>query len=94
MQRLQCKGHAAPVCAADAIYVEDSKILVASSASDSTVRLWLCAGSGDGRRLDYLQWDHLEFTCCKVQPHAVAHPAAFGTQHMTHSVWIQIYQEL
>uniref|UniRef100_A0A3Q4BW09 Elongator complex protein 2 n=1 Tax=Mola mola TaxID=94237 RepID=A0A3Q4BW09_MOLML len=36
-----CKGHAGPVCAVDAIYVKDSAILVASSASDSTVRLWL-----------------------------------------------------
>ncbi|XP_034560909.1 elongator complex protein 2 isoform X2 [Notolabrus celidotus] len=42
IQTVQCKGHTSPVCAVDGIYVEDSKILVASSASDSTVRLWLC----------------------------------------------------
>ncbi|XP_075900199.1 elongator complex protein 2 isoform X2 [Nelusetta ayraudi] len=42
MQQLECKGHSGPVCALDAIYVEDSNILVASSAADSTVRLWLC----------------------------------------------------
>ncbi|KAF1381537.1 hypothetical protein PFLUV_G00155020 [Perca fluviatilis] len=42
IQSVECKGHTGPVCAVDAIYVEDSKILVASSASDSTVRLWLC----------------------------------------------------
>uniref|UniRef100_A0A8C4I2U4 Elongator complex protein 2 n=1 Tax=Dicentrarchus labrax TaxID=13489 RepID=A0A8C4I2U4_DICLA len=41
IQSVECKGHTGPVCAVDAIYVEDSKILVASSASDSTVRLWL-----------------------------------------------------
>uniref|UniRef100_A0AAQ5X0N2 Elongator complex protein 2 n=1 Tax=Amphiprion ocellaris TaxID=80972 RepID=A0AAQ5X0N2_AMPOC len=40
---MECKGHTGPVCAVDAIYTEDSKILVASSASDSTVRLWLCS---------------------------------------------------
>ncbi|XP_034016686.1 elongator complex protein 2 [Thalassophryne amazonica] len=42
IQSVECKGHTGPVCAVDAIYVEDSKILVASSASDSTVRLWSC----------------------------------------------------
>ncbi|XP_040044705.2 elongator complex protein 2 isoform X1 [Gasterosteus aculeatus] len=42
VQVAECKGHTGPVCAVDAIYVEDSEILVASSASDSTVRLWLC----------------------------------------------------
>ncbi|XP_023268106.1 elongator complex protein 2 isoform X1 [Seriola lalandi dorsalis] len=42
IQSVECKGHTAPICAVDAIYVEGSKILVASSASDSTVRLWLC----------------------------------------------------
>ncbi|KAK2830294.1 hypothetical protein Q5P01_018225 [Channa striata] len=41
-QSVECKGHTGPVCAVDAIYV-DSKVLVASSASDSTVRLWLCS---------------------------------------------------
>uniref|UniRef100_A0AAQ6IER7 Elongator complex protein 2 n=1 Tax=Anabas testudineus TaxID=64144 RepID=A0AAQ6IER7_ANATE len=39
---VECKGHTGPICAVDAIYTEDSKILVATSASDSTVRLWLC----------------------------------------------------
>uniref|UniRef100_A0A3Q0SE02 Elongator complex protein 2 n=1 Tax=Amphilophus citrinellus TaxID=61819 RepID=A0A3Q0SE02_AMPCI len=46
-----CKGHTGPVCAVDAIYVEDSKILVASSASDSTVKLWLC---GDAKQAECL----------------------------------------
>ncbi|XP_029022955.1 elongator complex protein 2 [Betta splendens] len=42
-QSVQCKGHTAAVCAVDAMYTVDSQILVASSASDSTVRLWLCS---------------------------------------------------
>uniref|UniRef100_A0A8C3AMH6 Elongator complex protein 2 n=1 Tax=Cyclopterus lumpus TaxID=8103 RepID=A0A8C3AMH6_CYCLU len=52
VQLVECKGHTGPVCAVDAIYVEDSKILVASSASDSTVRLWLCnkANEGNGQK--------------------------------------------
>ncbi|XP_010789961.1 elongator complex protein 2-like [Notothenia coriiceps] len=48
IQSLECKGHTGAVCAVDAIYLEDSKILVASSASDSTVRLWLCDGAKEG----------------------------------------------
>ncbi|KAM3596864.1 uncharacterized protein V6R79_021827 [Siganus canaliculatus] len=40
-QSAECKGHTGAVCAVDAIYMENSDILVASTASDSTVRLWL-----------------------------------------------------
>ncbi|XP_037549325.1 elongator complex protein 2 [Nematolebias whitei] len=43
IRSVECKGHSGPVCAVDTIYMEDSKILVASSASDSTIRLWLCS---------------------------------------------------
>ncbi|XP_041868544.1 elongator complex protein 2 [Melanotaenia boesemani] len=43
IQSVECKGHTGPVCAVDTIYTEDSKILVASSSSDSTVRLWHCS---------------------------------------------------
>ncbi|KAK5603085.1 Elongator subunit elp2 [Crenichthys baileyi] len=43
VQSVECKGHTGPVSAVDAIYTEDSKVLVASSSSDSTVRLWLCS---------------------------------------------------
>ncbi|XP_069032804.1 elongator complex protein 2 [Embiotoca jacksoni] len=43
IRSVECKGHTGPVCAVDAIYTEDSKILVASSAADSTVKLWLCS---------------------------------------------------
>lgn len=50
IQSVECKGHTGPICAADAIYVEDSKILVASSASDSTVKLWLCCDAKEGKR--------------------------------------------
>uniref|UniRef100_A0A8C5HEP3 Elongator complex protein 2 n=1 Tax=Gouania willdenowi TaxID=441366 RepID=A0A8C5HEP3_GOUWI len=42
IKAVECKGHTGAVCAVDAIYTEDSVILVASAASDSTVRLWLC----------------------------------------------------
>lgn len=49
---MEYKGHTGPVCAVDAIYVEDSKILVASTASDSTVRLWLCNEAKEGKRLE------------------------------------------
>ncbi|XP_029369470.1 elongator complex protein 2 isoform X2 [Echeneis naucrates] len=41
-QSVECKGHTGPVCAVDALHVNGSNILVASSAADSTVRLWLC----------------------------------------------------
>uniref|UniRef100_A0A3P8VKF9 Elongator complex protein 2 n=1 Tax=Cynoglossus semilaevis TaxID=244447 RepID=A0A3P8VKF9_CYNSE len=41
-QSVECKGHTGPVIAVDAVYTEDSDILVASSSSDSSVRLWLC----------------------------------------------------
>uniref|UniRef100_A0A8C6PDX4 Elongator complex protein 2 n=1 Tax=Nothobranchius furzeri TaxID=105023 RepID=A0A8C6PDX4_NOTFU len=47
IQSVECKGHTAAVCAVDAVYTEDSKVLVASSASDSTVRLWLCSDDKD-----------------------------------------------
>eukprot|EP00066_Takifugu_rubripes_P017915 XP_011607181.1 PREDICTED: elongator complex protein 2 isoform X1 [Takifugu rubripes] len=43
VQSLVCKGHTGSVCAVDGIYVEGSNILVATAASDSTVRLWLCS---------------------------------------------------
>ncbi|XP_061752984.1 elongator complex protein 2 isoform X2 [Nerophis ophidion] len=43
VQWMECKGHTGPVCAVDARYTDmDAHILVASAASDSTVRLWLC----------------------------------------------------
>uniref|UniRef100_A0A8C6T1K0 Elongator complex protein 2 n=1 Tax=Neogobius melanostomus TaxID=47308 RepID=A0A8C6T1K0_9GOBI len=41
---VECRGHTAPVSSVDGIYMHDSQVLVASSASDSTVRLWLCSG--------------------------------------------------
>ncbi|XP_029919923.1 elongator complex protein 2 isoform X2 [Myripristis murdjan] len=44
-QSVECKGHTAPVCAVDAICLQGSEVLVASSASDSTVRLWLSHGA-------------------------------------------------
>ncbi|XP_068558639.1 elongator complex protein 2 isoform X2 [Cebidichthys violaceus] len=56
VQLLECKGHTGPVCAVDAIYVEDSKILVASSASDSTVRLWLCNEANEAECLHTLSF--------------------------------------
>uniref|UniRef100_A0A672IEB8 Elongator complex protein 2 n=1 Tax=Salarias fasciatus TaxID=181472 RepID=A0A672IEB8_SALFA len=46
-QAVECKGHTGPICAVDAIYTKDSEILVASSASDSTVRLWLCSETSE-----------------------------------------------
>ncbi|KAM4538708.1 elongator complex protein 2 [Odontesthes bonariensis] len=51
IQSVECKGHSGPICAVDTIYVEDSKILVASSASDSTVRLWLCSDTKEAECL-------------------------------------------
>ncbi|KAK5855175.1 hypothetical protein PBY51_005306 [Eleginops maclovinus] len=56
IQSVECKGHTGAVCAVDAIYVEDSKILVASSASDSTVRLWLCNGAKEAECLHTLSF--------------------------------------
>uniref|UniRef100_A0A8C7ZVF3 Elongator complex protein 2 n=1 Tax=Oryzias sinensis TaxID=183150 RepID=A0A8C7ZVF3_9TELE len=38
---MELKGHTEAVCAVDSVYM-DSDILVASSASDSSVKLWLC----------------------------------------------------
>ncbi|XP_053303188.1 elongator complex protein 2 isoform X3 [Pleuronectes platessa] len=44
-QSVECKGHTGPISAVAAIYTEGSGILVASSSSDSTVRLWLCSAN-------------------------------------------------
>ncbi|KAK7898662.1 hypothetical protein WMY93_019515 [Mugilogobius chulae] len=44
IQSMECTGHTAPVSSVDGIYLLDSAILLVSSASDSTVRLWLCSG--------------------------------------------------
>lgn len=54
IRSVECKGHSSPVCAVDTIYTEDSKILVASSASDSTVRLWLCSDNREGEGSKYV----------------------------------------
>ncbi|XP_015227893.1 PREDICTED: elongator complex protein 2 [Cyprinodon variegatus] len=43
VQAVECKGHTGPVSAVDAIYTEDSEVLIASASSDSTVKLWLCS---------------------------------------------------
>lgn len=55
-QSVECKGHTGPVSAVDAIYIEDSKILVASAASDSTVRLWLCSNNKEAKCLHNLSF--------------------------------------
>ncbi|KAM9385150.1 elongator complex protein 2 [Pholidichthys leucotaenia] len=54
IQTVAFKGHTGPVCAVDAIYMEDSKILVASS--DTTVRLWLCTNAGEAECLHNLSF--------------------------------------
>ncbi|KAG7461407.1 elongator complex protein 2 [Solea senegalensis] len=56
-QSVVCKGHTGPINAVDAIYVEGSEILVASSASDSTVRLWLCSGNKKAECLHITSFD-------------------------------------
>ncbi|KAM9738304.1 elongator complex protein 2 [Menidia menidia] len=56
VQLVACKGHNGPICAVDAIYIQDSEILVASSASDSTVRLWLCNGTKEAECLHSLSF--------------------------------------
>ncbi|XP_047461865.1 elongator complex protein 2 [Mugil cephalus] len=56
IQSAECKGHTAPVCAVDAIYTEDSKVLVASSGSDSTVKLWLCSDTNEAECLHTLSF--------------------------------------
>ncbi|KAM9838235.1 elongator complex protein 2 [Aulostomus maculatus] len=56
VQSVECKGHTGPVFAVDAIYIDNSQILVASSASDSTVRLWLCSDSKDAECLHSLSF--------------------------------------
>uniref|UniRef100_A0A8C7PMZ6 Elongator complex protein 2 n=1 Tax=Oncorhynchus mykiss TaxID=8022 RepID=A0A8C7PMZ6_ONCMY len=47
-QYVECVGHTGPVCAVDAIHLDNNKLLIASTASDSTVKLWLYTGSKDG----------------------------------------------
>uniref|UniRef100_A0A8C7GJH7 Elongator complex protein 2 n=1 Tax=Oncorhynchus kisutch TaxID=8019 RepID=A0A8C7GJH7_ONCKI len=42
---VECVGHTGPVCAVDAIHLDNNKLLIASTASDSTVKLWLYTGS-------------------------------------------------
>uniref|UniRef100_A0A8C7PMU7 Elongator complex protein 2 n=1 Tax=Oncorhynchus mykiss TaxID=8022 RepID=A0A8C7PMU7_ONCMY len=44
-QYVECVGHTGPVCAVDAIHLDNNKLLIASTASDSTVKLWLYTGS-------------------------------------------------
>uniref|UniRef100_A0A8C7ZXV4 Elongator complex protein 2 n=1 Tax=Oryzias sinensis TaxID=183150 RepID=A0A8C7ZXV4_9TELE len=44
---MELKGHTEAVCAVDSVYM-DSDILVASSASDSSVKLWLCNDRKEG----------------------------------------------
>uniref|UniRef100_A0A3Q2CIK9 Elongator complex protein 2 n=1 Tax=Cyprinodon variegatus TaxID=28743 RepID=A0A3Q2CIK9_CYPVA len=41
VKQVECKGHTGPVSAVDAIYTEDSEVLIASASSDSTVKLCL-----------------------------------------------------
>lgn len=52
----ECRGHKAPVSSVDGIYMHDSQVLVASSASDSTVRLWLCRGGKEAECLHTLSF--------------------------------------
>lgn len=47
---MECKGHSGPVVAVDAMYSEGSKVLIASSSSDSTVRLWLYSDNKEGNK--------------------------------------------
>uniref|UniRef100_A0A4W5P6V4 Uncharacterized protein n=1 Tax=Hucho hucho TaxID=62062 RepID=A0A4W5P6V4_9TELE len=44
-QFVKCVGHTGPVCAVDAIHLDNNKLLIASTASDSTVKLCLYTGS-------------------------------------------------
>lgn len=48
MKSIPLKGHAEAVCAVDAVYQSDEpelNLLIASAASDSTVRVWSRHGS-------------------------------------------------
>ncbi|XP_067111655.1 elongator complex protein 2 [Osmerus mordax] len=38
---VECTGHTGPVCSVDAVQLNQTQILIASTASDSSVRLWL-----------------------------------------------------
>ncbi|KAJ7991784.1 hypothetical protein DPEC_G00287460 [Dallia pectoralis] len=42
---VECVGHTGPVSAVDAVHLDNNKLIIASTASDSTVRLWLHTGS-------------------------------------------------
>lgn len=59
---MECKGHTGPVCALDAIYVEESNILVASAASDSTVRLWLCSEAKEGNKTKHSSYSLIRYS--------------------------------
>lgn len=50
-QCVECVGHTGPVCAVDAIHLDNNKLLIASTTSDSTVKLWLYTGSKGKRCL-------------------------------------------
>ncbi|XP_072303663.1 elongator complex protein 2 isoform X2 [Eucyclogobius newberryi] len=56
IRSVECTGHTAPVSSVDGIYLHESQILVASSASDSTVRLWLCRGDTNAECLHTLSF--------------------------------------
>ncbi|XP_031441816.1 elongator complex protein 2 isoform X2 [Clupea harengus] len=49
---VKCIGHTGPVCAVDAVPLDASQLLIVSTASDSTVKLWL---RGDGGKVECLQ---------------------------------------
>ncbi|XP_041932594.1 elongator complex protein 2 isoform X1 [Alosa sapidissima] len=53
---VKCVGHTGPVCAVDAVPLDSSQLLVASAASDSTVKLWLRGGNGKAECLQTLSF--------------------------------------
>nr|XP_057903342.1 elongator complex protein 2-like isoform X1 [Doryrhamphus excisus] len=57
VQLVECKGHTGPICAVDALYTHaDTRILVVSAASDSTVRLWRCSDAEQAECLHTLSF--------------------------------------
>ncbi|NXI48443.1 ELP2 protein, partial [Galbula dea] len=55
VRSIPLKGHAEAVCAVDAVYQSDSNLLIASAASDSTVRIWSQHGS-EAKCIEILQF--------------------------------------
>lgn len=72
MKSILLKGHAEAVCAVDAVYQSeepDLNLLIASAASDSTVRIWSRQGSEGNyfKKLRNNKWLNKNDACLSIE---------------------------